>query len=406
MSAGGIYVHIPFCESKCGYCAFNSRPLVEGGPVNAAGEAAGCVPGKVPPQVQEEYMGALLLDIDRESAGWTHAAFGSVYLGGGTPSLLSPRQVEIIIEALRRGFRIEEDAEVTIECNPGSIDYVRARAWRDLGVNRISVGVQSLSEAGLRALGRRHSAADALAALEMARAAGFENVSADLMLGIPGQRRESLGATLKHLVDLADHISAYLLSVEPGTEFERLAGLGRLDLPEESAVIELFEQTDRDLVGAGFRRYEVSNWSRPGFECRHNLLYWRRGEYAGLGAGAHSHRAGIRYSRVESPAEYIALLGCGSDPVEMRERLTGDQILMEEIMLGLRTGRGLDISNLRESQETNRRRMDAAIEDLIGQGLLSKSGNFLQLSPNGVKVCDSVTESVCTSALPRRHTLS
>jgi len=388
-SPGGIYVHIPFCESKCGYCAFNSRPLRAGGPA------------KVPPEVPAEYISALLLDIERESSAWTPARFASVYLGGGTPSLLSPRQVGSIMEALARNFRIEAGAEVTIECNPGSIDPARARAYRALGVNRMSVGVQSMCGVELDALGRRHGAADSLAALEAARSAGFESVSADVMLGIPGQRPESLGATLDQLPGLVDHVSAYLLSVEPGTEFERMAGLGRLDLPPESTVIELYEQADRDLGAGGFTRYEVSNWSRPGFECLHNLMYWRRGEYAGFGAGAHSHRGGIRYSRVDSPGEYVARLGRGADPVDMRERLTEDQILIEKIMLGLRTERGLDLSTLREGQKIDQRRMDAAIADLIGQGLLARNGNSLQLSPNGIKVCDSVTESISVSALSR-----
>jgi len=383
--AGGVYVHIPFCESKCGYCAFNSRPLPAG------------APGEVPP----DYLSALLLDIERESAAWAPTRFESVYLGGGTPSLLSPRQVESILEALSRHFRIEESAEVTIECNPGSIDLARARAYRGLGVNRISVGVQSMCEAELRSLGRRHGARDSVTALEVARAAGFESVSADVMLGIPGQRPESLRATLEQLSGLVDHVSAYLLSVEPGTEFERMAGLGRLNLPPESAVIELFEQADRDLRGGGFTRYEVSNWSRPGFECLHNLMYWRRGEYAGFGAGAHSHRGGIRYSRVDNPGEYMARLRCGTDPVGMRERLTEDQTLIEEIMLGLRTERGLDLSALRDRHEIDQRRMDAAIADLIGQGLLARNGNSLQLSPNGIKVCDSVTEAVSVSAISR-----
>jgi oxygen-independent coproporphyrinogen-3 oxidase len=355
----------------------------------------GEVPGRIPP----DYVSALLLDIERESAGWTEAGFESVYFGGGTPSLLSPCQVESIIDTLHGCFRIEENAEVTMECNPGSMDTARLRAYRNLGINRISVGVQSVSDAELKALGRRHRAAEALAALETARAAGFDNLSADLMLGIPGQHPDSLRTTLKQLAGLVDHVSAYLLSVEPGTEFARQADLGRLDLPDSDEVVGLFEQADRDLEAGGFTRYEVSNWSRPGFECRHNLMYWRRGEYAGVGAGAHSHRGVIRYSRVESPAEYVARIARGDDPVDMRERLTGKQKLIEEIMLGLRTRRGLDLSTLREAPEIDSRGMDAAIVDLVEEGLLFKNGNFLQLSPKGIKVCDSVTESVSASAL-------
>ncbi len=381
--AGGIYVHIPFCESKCAYCAFNSRPT----PLGA------------PSEVPADYVSALLLDIEKESAVWTPVRFESIYLGGGTPSLLSPQQIESIMDSLSRHFRIEESAEVTIECNPGSIDLARARAYRDLGVNRISLGVQSMCEAELHALGRRHGATDSLAALEALRSAGLKSVSADVMLGIPGQCPESLRATLEQLLAQVDHVSAYLLSVEPGTEFGRLADRGCLDLPPESEVLELFGQAERELRARGFTRYEISNWSRPGHECLHNLMYWRRGEYAGFGAGAHSHRGGIRYSKVERSEEYIARLRGGIDPVDMRERLTEDQVLIEKIMLGLRTERGLDLSGLRERHEIDERRMDAAIADLIGQGLLARTGNSLQLTPNGIKVCDSVTESVSVSAL-------
>jgi oxygen-independent coproporphyrinogen-3 oxidase len=351
--------------------------------------------------VPAEYVEALILDIEREAAGWTPHVFESVYLGGGTPSLLGPRQLEAILETLRLRYRIREGAEVTIECNPGSVDHGRLRAYRGLGLNRVSVGVQSLCGAELLALGRRHRAADSLAALEIARSAGFDNISADVMIGVPGQHPESLGTTLEQLVGLVDHVSAYLLSVEPGTEFDRMAGLGRLDLPAESVVIELYEQADRGLRQGGFRRYEISNWSRPGLECVHNLMYWRRGEYAGFGAGAHSHREGIRYSRVEDPEEYAARLRRNADPVNMHERLTGDQILMEEIMLGLRTESGLGLSSLRENRKIDARRLDAEIADLIGQGLIARNDKTLQLLPNGVKVCDSVTESVLLSALSR-----
>jgi oxygen-independent coproporphyrinogen-3 oxidase len=380
-STGGIYVHIPFCESKCAYCAFNSRPTPAGVPA--------------------EYVSALLLDIAAESEAWTGIRFKSVYLGGGTPSLLSPRQLGSIMNSLASCFEIDEDAEVTIECNPGSLDLARARAFRDLGVNRVSVGVQSMCEAELASLGRRHNMPDSLAALEALRSAGFENVSADVMLGIPGQCMESLHATLEQLSGLVDHVSAYLLSVEPGTDFERMAGLGDLDLPSESKVLELYGQADRELRASGFSRYEVSNWSRPASRCVHNLMYWGRGDYAGLGAGAHSHRGGLRYSKVTDPEEYIARLYRLIDPVDMRERLTQDQILLEEIMLGLRTERGLDLAGLKDRFVIDECRLDAGIAGLIEQGLLSRNGNNLQLSPNGIKVCDSVTENVMISVLSR-----
>jgi oxygen-independent coproporphyrinogen-3 oxidase len=221
------------------------------------------------------------------------------------------------------------------------------------------------------------------------------------MLGIPGQHPESLRTTLEQVAGLVDHVSAYLLSVEPGTEFERLAGRGDLDLPPESEVIELLAQADRGLRSEGFNRYEVSNWSLPGFECRHNLMYWSRGQYAGFGAGAHSYRSGVRYSRVEDPEEYAERLARGADPVDMRERLTGEQAVIEEIMLGLRTERGLDVSALREASEIDRPVLEATVADLAGLGLLTRNGNFVQLSPKGTLVCDSVTEAFSLSALSR-----
>lgn len=391
----GIYVHIPFCTSKCGYCAFNSRP-VRGGAHAVRGGAHASRQTPVP----AEYIDALLLDIARESTAWRGQTFESVYFGGGTPSLLKPGQLADLLDALRKRFKIKEHAEVTVECNPGTLNLERARAFRDSGVNRLSIGVQSMCDRELGALGRGHTAADCLRALDAACSAEIPKVSADVMLGIPGQSAASLGATIEQVSARVDHVSAYLLSVEPGTAFERLANLGELDLPSEGETIGLYEAADTWLRLRGFRRYEISNWGRPGHESVHNLMYWRRGEYTGIGAGAHSHRAGLRYSKVEDPVEYVKRLRGGADPVDMLERLAPGQVLLEEVMLGLRTDTGLDLESLTARREIDGRGLEAVVADLLAEGLLSRTGNLLQLSPNGIKVCDSVTESIAASAVP------
>ena len=264
----GVYVHWPFCLSKCPYCDFNSH--VRGAAIDEA-----------------RYLAAFRAEIAHRASLAPGRVVRSVFFGGGTPSLMRPQTVQGVIDAISSAWRLEPDAEITLEANPTSVEAGRFRGYRAAGVNRLSIGVQALSDADLKALGRKHTVAEALAAVKLA-ASLFPRFSFDLIYGRPGQGeadwRDELARALDHV---GDHVSLYQLTIEPDTIFERLRDAGKLELPDEDLSLALFETT-RELTHArGLPAYEVSNHARPGGESRHNLMYWRYGEYAGVGPGAH-----------------------------------------------------------------------------------------------------------------------
>ncbi|MFZ1946019.1 MAG: radical SAM family heme chaperone HemW [bacterium] len=377
MAERGIYVHVPFCLAKCAYCSFNSYP----------------VPGGVP----DYYVAALLQDAAVESEGWreaeskSEAAFDTVYLGGGTPSLLGAGQLAAILASLRAGLRIRPGAEITVECNPATAGQAELEAFRELGVSRLSVGVQSLAERELRVLGRLHSADQALGALDLARQAGFDDVSADVMLGIPGQTNDTIRSTLEGVSRGAGHVSAYMLSVEDGTPMAEMVSRQELVPVEDDAVADQYQLADRVLGRLGFERYEISNWSLPGRRCRHNEIYWGRGDYVGVGAGAHSHVRGVRWSKIGDPRRYAEALAVGGDAVDFREVLTRDQRLLEDVMLGLRTDRGLDLDRLASAYGVETGPLAAVAERLAGDGRVVRKGNSLTLSTKGALLHEAIS---------------
>jgi oxygen-independent coproporphyrinogen-3 oxidase len=366
----GLYIHVPYCRSKCAYCSFNS---VE----SAAG-------------VPEAYIGALLGDMRNSAPAWDGVEFGSLYVGGGTPSLLGPEGARRILSEARVRFRLATGAEVTLECNPGSLDRADIGAYMDLGVNRLSVGVQSLSRRELGLLGRRHTPEDALRCLRDARAVGLPNISCDVIVGVPGQDPASLEATLSGVMPLAGHISCYLLSVDPGTPLHARVEAGALREQHEDDLVRLLETAGRVLGRGGFHRYEISNWSRPGLESVHNRMYWARGDYLGLGAGAASHRSGLRSARFKDPAAYIASVGAGKEPLAYAESLTRGEMLLEEVMLGLRTSRGLDLGSLVNDFGCDAGHASALVSQLAESGLVVTNGHAIQLSAKGMLLSDAV----------------
>ncbi|HVP56525.1 MAG TPA: radical SAM family heme chaperone HemW [bacterium] len=379
----GIYAHFPFCLSKCRYCNFNSYEF----------DAS----------LARAYVTALLEDIAREAVQWsgrTGRRFSTVYLGGGTPSLLKERQLAAIIGSLARCFEVAPSAEVTLECNPATVDAASLAAARRLGVTRLSIGVQSLDERELGLLGRRHTAEEARQAIEAAGRAGFSEVSIDLMIGIPGQTRASLARTLAGILGVASHVSVYMLSVEPETPLRRMVLAGDVALPDEETVRDLYALACEVLAAKGLMPYEISNFCLPGHACRHNELYWRRGNYAGVGAGAHSHRDGWRYSKIRLPSDYIASIARTGQALDMSEHLSSDQMVLEEIMLAMRTRRGLEPEVLALRYGLDRSRFDRVFAELEGDGLLVKEGNFVALSPKGVLVGDTVIAEIVGSLSP------
>ena len=373
----GLYIHVPFCAGKCVYCAFNS---VE-------------APGGVPP----DYLDAVVRDAGASAHAWEGAEFGSVYFGGGTPSLVEPEGIARMIDAFRSSFAVAPDAEITLEANPGSLAAGRLRGYREAGVNRLSVGVQSLGESELRFLGRRHTSGQALDALDSARRAGFSNLSCDVMIGVPGQDAAGLEATLGALAPRSDHISCYLLTVEAGTPLEAMAGAGEVAFPDDEGMASLFETAAAALGRHGMTRYEISNWARPGFESRHNRVYWSRGEYLGLGAGASSFRNGARSKREERPVAYAESVLLGRDPVRFLERVGQAAAMEEEVMLRLRTAAGLDLARLASEYGCRPERARPLLGRLRDEGLIVESGKHIQLTAKGVLVSDAVICNISES---------
>ena len=321
-----LYIHWPFCRAKCPYCDFNSH-----------------VRDTIP---QARFAAALRTELAWEAARLGRRPLGSIFFGGGTPSLMEPATVAALIDDACRLFDPAPDLEVTLEANPTSVERGRLRAFRAAGVNRISLGVQALDPAALRFLGREHSAADALAALEDARAT-FGRMSFDLIYARPGQDRAAWGAELDQALALgADHLSLYQLTIEPGTRFEALHRQGGIALPDDDLAAELYRDTVDRCATHGLLPYEVSNLARPGSESRHNLAYWRYGDYAGIGPGAHGRvslgdelRATRRHRAPEPWAERVERDGHGSTAEEV---IDAPDRAREMLMMGLRLAEGID----------------------------------------------------------------
>ena len=316
----GLYLHIPFCAHICPYCDFNTY----------AGQE----------NLIPRYVVAMEREITRQGDILEHRSAATIFIGGGTPSLLSGRHVGGLINACRDAFNLMPDAELSLEANPNSLDEAACTALLEAGVNRLSLGVQTRDRRGLRVLGRQHEAADARAAFEAARQAGFANLSLDLIFGWPGQTPESWREDLETVLGWSgspEHLSLYHLIVEPGTPMADAVKRGILRPPDDDASADLYELAIELLASAGYQHYEVANWARePGLQARHNLIYWRNGEWAGVGAGAHGQIGGAREMQHLLPKAFVEAVEGGEAPVSNREKVTPGNAMGETMMLGLR----------------------------------------------------------------------
>jgi len=327
-----IYVHFPWCLAKCPYCDFVSYAATRD-EIDHDGYADAIL--------REATLRAESEDRKRE--------IGTVFFGGGTPSLWAPQALGRVLDGLRAQHTIAEGAEITVECNPTSLDYDRARALMDVGVNRLSVGTQSLRAEQLKFLGRLHDPAGARAAVSAAIEAGVPRVSTDLIFGLPGQSVEDAREQAAALADTGlRHISCYQLTIEPGTQFGERKKRGLLPLADDGAVADSFLAIDEALESRGLRHYEISNYAMPGEEARHNLAYWRGDEYIGIGCGAYgmirTDEGGVRWRNAVIPADYVERTRRG-EPEMSREPLSRVELLRERIMLGLRIADGIDLTS-------------------------------------------------------------
>ena len=333
-----LYIHIPFCVKKCNYCDFLSF-----GTEDERLSDTLCHPTRQLP-VPEGYVDRLCRDIRwyGQKEEFSHRPVISVFFGGGTPSLLSEAQIFRLMAKLRDNFLMRRDAEVTMEANPGTLTPGKLKQMRFCGINRLSLGLQSTVERELKVLGRIHSYGAFLQSFKWAREAGFKNINVDLMTALPEQTMSSYLKSLEQTAALKpEHISAYSLIIEPGTPFERMEAQGKLSLPDEDEEREMYHLTRKFLSEMGYERYEISNYARPGYECRHNIGYWRGRDYLGLGLGASSLINGRRFSNRTEIKDYLALAMGSDDWYEAVETLTPAAKMEEFMFLGLRLVRGV-----------------------------------------------------------------
>lgn len=365
----GLYVHVPFCAAICSYCNFNRGLLDE--------------------EVKRRYVAALTEEIERSGDG---SRVDSIFFGGGTPSLLAAGEVARVLDACRGAFDVAPDAETTLEMNPESCRADYASALLEAGINRISLGVQSFDDGELARLGRTHTAAGARAAFDALRAAGCGNVSLDLLLWLPGQSRAACAASVDALLALApDHVSLYLLELYPNAPLrDEAARRGWSQAPDEDAAamyLDAFARTD----AAGYEQYEISNAARPGRRSRHNLKYWRDGEWLGFGCGAHSTRGGVRWKNVSETARYVDAVERGAPVAEQRRRLSAEQRLGDALITGLRLVEGVRLAAVERRYGVDlRARYGADADRFADAGWMVDAGGRWRLTRAGMLVSNEV----------------
>lgn len=370
----GVYLHVPFCATRCGYCDFNTY-----------------TPGQLGSgATQGDYLDAIVAELEMAVVKHPELARGAdtVFIGGGTPSILGASGLRRLLDGVRNSFGLADDTEVTTESNPESTSPEFFEGLAEAGFTRVSLGMQSAVPHVLATLDRTHTPGRPAAAVAEARAAGFEHINLDVIYGTPGESMADLDTTLEAvLATEVDHVSAYSLIVEPGTAMARKVRRGELPMPDDDDLADRYERIDAALGQAGFSWYEVSNWAKPGGQCRHNMLYWRDGNWWGAGPGAHSHLDGTRFYNVKHPARYAATISGGELPIKDSEGLTAEDRHTEKIMLGLRLAEGIDANLLGEDELGKARRQAEAgmVEFVSGEG-----GQRIQLTNRGRLLADAI----------------
>ena len=366
----GIYIHIPFCRSKCDYCDFYSLAGRE--------------------DQMDRYQKALLAHLKETAPLAQGYPVDSIYFGGGTPSYYGAKRIKELLAHLSKLFQVEKDAEITVECNPDSVDLKSLRILRKAGVNRLSMGMQSAQEEELRAIHRIHTPQQTNQAVEAARKAKFTNLSLDLIYGLPGQTMESWKATVEHALSLIpQHLSCYGLKVEEGTPLARRVAEGEV-LPDDDQQADLYLWTVGRLERAGLPQYEISNFAKPGYESRHNLRYWLTRPYIGFGPGAHSDFGGRRYSFVRDLDAYIRGVLEGGDIIDSSELIPQRERCGEYLMLRLRTVQGVDGREYRHTYFMDFAPLEARLREFAAQGWAEEADGRWRLTPRGFLVSNQL----------------
>lgn len=363
--ATALYIHIPFCATKCSYCSFSSYAGLEG--------------------LQGRYVDSLCVELQKSASEGDTEPLQTVFLGGGTPTLLSANLLRKVLSSCFALFPFAADAEISIEANPGTVDAEKLDILKEGGFNRISLGVQSFHDRELGRIGRIHSAAEAVRAVNLAKTAGFQNLSIDLMYGLPGQNSGSWRTSLDTALSLGlNHLSLYQLTVEEGTPLERVVREDRVQLPDDDEVAVMDEISAELTTAAGLFQYEISNYAQPGYECRHNITYWENREYLGIGSGAVSCLRGCRRRNVADPEQYCSLVETGKSVVQEEETLETDASFRETVIMGLRLNRGVSIWRLQSRYGLlPQSYYGKTFRRLIADGLLEQSAGYLFLTDRG-----------------------
>ncbi len=377
-----IYLHIPFCSARCGYCAFNTYIDLD--------------------HLIPRYVEALARELAIVGASNPHSQAHTVYFGGGTPSLLTARQVERLLHAIADSFWLSADLEVSLEANPDDLNYAYLKDLRSLGCNRLSIGMQSASAEILRLFDRLHDLQAVAEAVSAARQAGFDNLNLDVIFGSPGETLDSWRRSLATVMDFApDHVSMYGLELKGGTALRQRVDAGELPKPDDDVFADMYEYAADALASSDYAQYEISNWRRDGKTCRHNLQYWRSLPYIGLGAGAHGFAGGIRYSTMTAPQRYIAALEAETDAspgfplspaVARHSALSRADDLYETIMMGMR----LTVEGINRARFSARfgedivRMFPQVVERLLGLGMIELDADRVRLSRRGLLLSNGV----------------
>jgi oxygen-independent coproporphyrinogen-3 oxidase len=368
----GIYLHIPFCLAKCNYCAFVSQVGNE--------------------QLQQEYVAALCREITAAGGDFSAHSVDSLFFGGGTPTVLQTEALALILQTIRQTFSLTPDAEISMEANPGTVTAQSLTSLRQLGFNRLSLGVQSFDDRVLAAAGRIHRAEDAETAVGLARQAGFDNIGLDLMYGLPQQTEVSWQSTLEQAIKLnPDHLSAYGLKLEDGTPLAVAVENGREILPSEADEETMYDMLNDFLPAAGFERYEIANYAKPGRQCRHNLKYWRSLPFRGFGLAAHSFNGTQRFANTDNLTEYLQRIAAGQSVVLPAEETDEATLIAEYTFTALRLVEGLRYDDFRQRFERDFRQLyAAALQRLLQQKLIVQTDQAVFLSPRGMKFGNQV----------------
>lgn len=370
----GIYIHIPFCVKKCAYCDFYSLCDLS---------------------LQTNYVNALISQIASFRAEAKNRIVDTIYIGGGTPSILSGEQILRILKTVRKTFKVSEDAEITLEANPGTLNPEKLVAYHEAGINRLSIGLQSANPAELSMLGRIHTKEEFERSFLLARLEGFQNINVDIMYALPGQTEQTLSETLDYVIGFdPDHISFYGLTIEPETPFGRNKEIEAL-LPGEDVQVEMYLKSIDKLEGAGFFQYEISNFSKPGFECHHNMRYWKLEEYLGFGPAAHSFFDGMRYSYGKSIRNFITTPCQRNKLLDSQEFSTNEEEALEFVMLGFRLRSGIDITEYGERfGEDFEAQYGERMQPFIEKEYIMKTKNGYRLSRRGFLISNYILSEI------------